>query len=78
MNDIERSPFECFDLTPEQIERFREDIPDIGDKATLLAERSCGQFLVEWESGTTKYQYDPSDDTRRQTNTDGTWSEWSW
>lgn len=78
MSENERSPFEYFDLTPEQIERFREDIPDLGDKATLLAERSSGWFLIEWEDGVTKYQYDPSDDTRRHTYTDGTWSEWNW
>lgn len=78
MSEIERSPFEYIDLTPEQIERFREGIPDLGDKAFLMVNRDSGWYLVAWEDGDTKYQYDPSDYTRRSTNPDGTWSHWEW
>lgn len=78
MSENERSPFEYFDLTPEQIERFREVVPDLGDKAFLMVNRYSGWYLVAWEDGNKKYQYDPSDDARRHTNTDGTWSAWSW
>ena len=59
MSENERSPFEYIDLTPEQIERFRETIPDLGDKAFLMVNRYSGQYLVAWEYGDTKYQYDP-------------------
>lgn len=78
MSENERSPFEYIDLTPEQIERFRERIPDLGDKAFLMVNRDAGWYLVAWEDGDTKYQYDTSDDTRRHTNPDGTWSHWEW
>lgn len=78
MSENERSPFEYIDLTPEQIERFRETIPDLGDKAFLMVNRYSGQYLVAWEYGDTKYQHDLSDDTRRHTNPDGTWSHWEW
>lgn len=78
MNNTKRGSFEYLDLTPEQIERFREDIPDLGDKAFLMINRLSGWFLVAWEDGDTRYQYDPSDCTRRHMNTktDNTWSEW--
>ncbi len=78
MSENERSPFEYIDLTPEQIERFRERIPDLGDKAFLMVNRDTGWYLVAWEDGDTKYQYDTFDDTRRHTNPDGTWSHWEW
>lgn len=78
MNENERSPYEYIDLTPEQIERFRETIPDLGDKAFLMVNRYSGQSLVAWEYGDTKYQHDLSDDTRRHTEADGTWSHWEW
>ena len=78
MSENERSPFEYIDLTPEQIERFRETIPDLGDKAFLMVNRDTGWYLVAWEDGDTKYQYDPSVYTRRHTNPDGTWSHWEW
>lgn len=55
MSENERSPFEYIDLTPEQIERFRETIPDLGDKAFLMVNRYSGQYLVAWEYGDTKY-----------------------
>lgn len=78
MNENERSPYEYIDLTPEQIERFREGIPDLGDNAFLMVNRDNGWYLVAWEDGDTKYQYDPSGYTRRHTNPDGTWSHWEW
>lgn len=78
MSENERSPYEYIDLTPEQIERFRERIPDLGEKAFLMVNRDAGWYLVAWEDGDTKYQYDTSDDTRRHTEADGTWSHWEW
>lgn len=78
MSENERSPFEYIDLTPEHIERFRERIPDLGDKAFLMVNRDTGGYLVAWEDGDTKYQYDPFNYTSRHTNPDGTWSYWEW
>ena len=48
MSENERNPFEYIDLTPEQIERFRERIPDLGDKAFLMVNRDTGEYLVAW------------------------------
>ena len=78
MSENERSSFEYIDLTPEQVERFREYIPEIEDKAFLMVNRLTGWYLVAWEDGDTRYQYDPSRFTRRRMNTktDNTWSAW--
>ena len=57
--------FEYFDLSPELIERFRETIPDIGGRACLVVNRMSGYWWLEWEDETTRYEYDPSDGTRR-------------
>lgn len=84
MSETERGNIEYIDLTPEQIERFREYIPELEDKAFLMVNRLTGWYLVAWEDGDIRYQYDPSRHARRHMNTktdnlwssDNPWSSW--
>lgn len=77
MSENERSPFEYIDLTPEQIERFREYIPSLGDKAFLMINRLTRWHLVAWEDDDARYQYDPSAHLyRHMYKRVGIWSEW--